>query len=273
MVERDIIIHAHIFKNAGSTFDHTLKQNFADNFIEHREDHLVRSNAGFLHQFLNANPKVQAFSSHSIYHFPQSTDSLHLHSVYFLRHPIERIRSVYNFEKKQPEDASSGAAMAKKMNFKEYVDWRMQDSSPATIRNLQTIFLAGIGHVGMKRHNIAELAMANLEKTPMHGVVDRYDESMIVLEDYLAPYFPQIDLSYVRRNVTDTDFDTSVEVKSQRLLDELPTDLARAVQEKNQLDMTLYQKANELLDQKLAAIADVGQRLAEFKERCRRRAS
>lgn len=38
MGKRDIILHSHIFKNAGTTFDYSLEKNFGKNFIDHRDD-------------------------------------------------------------------------------------------------------------------------------------------------------------------------------------------------------------------------------------------
>ena len=39
---RHIILHGHIFKNAGTTFDWSLQKNFGKNFLDHRKDLLMR---------------------------------------------------------------------------------------------------------------------------------------------------------------------------------------------------------------------------------------
>ena len=189
MANRNVIVHVHIFKNAGSTFDSSLLANFGDDFLDHRKDELIRNDKDFLQKYLKENDNIKAFSSHSVYHKPEDFDDVNLHAVYFLRHPIERFRSVYSFEKKQPVEASTGARMAKVLDFKEYVEWRMKDDVPATIRNLQTIFLAGQGANHKKSiKDLYEFAFKNLINSSLVGVVDRYDESMVVFEEHLKQF-------------------------------------------------------------------------------------
>ncbi len=266
---RDIIVHVHIFKNAGSSFDDTLLTNFNDNFIDHREDTLIRSNKIFLKDYLLRNNKVKAFSSHSIYHKPEDFDNVKLHTAYFLRHPIERIRSVYSFEKKQPAKDSLGATKAKELDFQEYIAWRMQDDAPPTIRNLQTIFFAGTGHGANKMDKKFELALKTLNDSPLVGVVDRYDESMVIFEEYLKQFFTNIDLSYIRQNITDTNIKASVEEKVEKLLQQFDEPLQELVKKKNAFDLELYEKANTLLDEKIDKIEDFDKKLNDFKERCK----
>ena len=38
MTKKDVIVHIHIFKNAGSSFDSSLRENFGKNFVDHRDD-------------------------------------------------------------------------------------------------------------------------------------------------------------------------------------------------------------------------------------------
>jgi len=267
--DRNVILHVHIFKNAGSSFDDTLLSNFNNEFIDHREDHLIRNDHNFLKNYLTEHKSIKAFSSHSVYHTPRDFDEVKLHAVYFLRHPIERIKSVYSFEKKQPVKDSSGAKMAKELNFQEYVSWRMEEHAPATIRNLQTIFLAGQGVNHKKSINqLYQFAFKNLMGSPLVGVVDRYDESMVIFEEHLKQFFPQIDLSYIRRNVTDTDTSASVEEKVEKLLQQLDLPLQKLVKEKNEFDLELYARANSLLDDKIASISNFQIKLDNFKDRC-----
>lgn len=204
-MDRDVIVHVHIFKNAGSSFDDALLNFFNNNFVDHREDEaLKKGKMAYLTKYLDDHPNIKAFSSHSVYFIPTNTEKFRFHPIYFLRNPIERIRSVYDFEKKQLPAITQGAIKAKKLNFKEYVAWYMQHDSPATIRNLQTIFLSG-GKNDFER--AFKSALNNLKKTQCIGIVDRYDESMVVFEDYLRDYFPGIDLSYIRRNTTNLNHD------------------------------------------------------------------
>ena len=39
---RHVILHGHIFKNAGTSFDWSLERSFGEAFVDHREDKLMR---------------------------------------------------------------------------------------------------------------------------------------------------------------------------------------------------------------------------------------
>jgi len=266
---RDIIIHIHIFKNGGTTFDNILRSNFGKEFIDHRDDMIVRNDSEFIKQFTILNPDMKAFSSHAIYYRPEDFDSIKFHHVAFVRHPIDRMRSVYNFEKLQPREISLGAKKAKELDFPEYMDWRMQDDTSATLRNSQSIFLAGIGaRISQVTPSIFAIASSNLLKNDFTGVLDRYEESMVVLEEQLSPIFGNVDLSFVRANITDKDIGKSIEEKVEAILDSLPKELAKKAIEKNFYDLKLYKMANDLLDIKISTIADFEERLENFKYRC-----
>ena len=265
---RNFIVHVHIFKNAGSSLDGALERNFQDAFVDHREDHLIRTNEEFLKEYLQKHENIQAFSSHSVYFKPRSFDNVNLHPIYMLRHPIERMKSVFSFEKKQPAGDSLGAKMAKQFNFEEYVSWRMQDDVPPTIRNLQTVFLAGANHHANHLDKKFQLALETLDESPLIGVVDRYDESMVVFEEYLRPFFPDIDLSYVRKNVTDTNTELSVEEKANKILMQFDAKMQEKIKEKNKYDLELYERANILLDENIEKIDNFREKLYDFKKRC-----
>lgn len=84
MWKRDIILHSHIFKNAGTTFDYILEKNFGKSFIDHRDDkNVVDGRQRYLNDFLNKNKKIKAFSSHSIHFKAKNSFKYNFHQVYF----------------------------------------------------------------------------------------------------------------------------------------------------------------------------------------------
>lgn len=274
--ERYLIAHVHIFKNAGSTFDSVLEKNFAKGFIDHRyDDAMIKGGSNYLKSLIAENKTLKSISSHHIYFNPKEAESnnVKIIPVYFLRHPIERIKSVYNFEKQQPKEASLGAEMAKELDFEQYVSWRMRDDVGATIRNCHTVFLSGEGPKANKYDEKFLFAKKNIEQTQLIGIVDRYDESMVVFEEYLKHYFPNIDLSYTRKNVTDKNIELSCNEKASRLLSGLSEDLQKLVLEKNDYDLKLYEFANQKLNTNIANISDFENKLNDFKKRCKTRAN
>ncbi|EAQ95708.1 hypothetical protein [Congregibacter litoralis] len=270
---RHIILHGHIFKNAGSTFDWSLSRNFADGFLDHRDNRAMRQQrAKHLAMVVASTPSLTALSSHHLcYPLPQPPDVI-FHPVYLLRHPIERIQSVYAFERKQDAD-TPGAIAAKEKDFAEYVAWRMEEEVPRTIRDYQTSYIAGFHTRQVKATAPADWmqrALHHLEFLDCVGVVDRYDESMVVFEDYLKPYFPDIDLAYVRQNVTqDRSANETINSRVHDTLDKLG-DLAAEVLSKNSYDLALYRQANQKLDDSIARIDDFDRRLSKFRKRCKR---
>ncbi len=269
---RNIILHSHIFKNAGTTFDYTLKNNFKEDFIDHRDDvDMIDGKQKYLIQYLKKNKSIKALSSHSIHFTAKSNANFNFHQVYFIRHPIERIKSVYNFEKKQGSHTSLGAKMANELNFIDYIEWRMGEDVPATIRNCHTLFLSGEGPQANNVDNKFKAAHATLKQLVLIGVVDRYDESMVVFEEYLTQYFSNIDLSYIRQNITNKDNKKNVEEKVKEVMDTFNPNLKEIILKKNSYDMKLYEMSNNKLDEQIAKIMNFDERLKFFKQRCKDR--
>jgi len=237
---RKVIIHKHLFKNAGTTFDWSLKKNFENSFCDHREDMPMRKHGeAYLIKYLEENPKIKALSSHHIwFHFSQN-ENIELIPIYILRHPIERIRSVYNFEKLQ-ESNTLGAQMAKKMSFSEYVNWRMDKSSPATIRNFHTRFCCGKKTAKPLTDKDYQLAVEEINKTNCVGIVDHYKDSMVLFEKELKKMGIKVDLSFKAQNVKQDIKNIDYEKRANTILNELGDELAEKVIQENQYDIDLY---------------------------------
>ena len=218
---RHIIVHGHIFKNAGTSFDWSLNRAFGDRFIDHREDKLMREKKGkHLAEFVHEHPSLCALSSHHLCFPRPEIDDVVFHPVYFVRHPIERIASVYSFERRQEAD-TLGARAAKEKSFSDYVRWRFQSDVPSTIRDYQVRNVIGAHDLSLGAATVSWLseALSHLESIDCVGVVDRYDESMVVFEESLRPFFPDIDLAYERQNVSDPDKLQTVDERVQEALE------------------------------------------------------
>ena len=268
---RVIIAHGHIFKNAGTTFDWSLERNFASGFLDHRDDKAMRE-LGAKHLLALADERrdLQAVSSHFLCRPLPQTEDIQFEPVYFLRHPLERIDSVYAFEKRQDAD-TSGARAAKSMDFRAYVGWRMRAEVARTIRDYQTCNIAGRHETeGPCEVNFRTLkgAMDNLWQVRCVGVVDRYDESMVTFEHVLQDFFPSIDLAYVRQNAgTGEATQLSLPEKVDKVVRKLG-DLRHKVLANNSFDLALYRFANQKLDEAILEIPDFAARLTNFRQRC-----
>lgn len=263
--KKPIIIHAHMFKNAGSSLDWSLARCFKDGFLDHRDNDSMMEGGDYLQTYLKENKHIQALSSHWI-NFPlPKMSGLRIFSILIFRHPIERIRSVYKFERKQEPAETPGSIKAKELCFRDYVDWQMNPMPGPAIKDYQTRYCSGT-YLGDDLKNKFQLAQNTLSKTPLIGLVDCYDESMLLFEDQLRPYFPQIDLSYVRQNITQSNKLTQSQ-RIEQTLDELGP-VADKVLEKNHFDLLLYKQAESIFKKRLQGIKNQSTRLDRFRAHC-----
>lgn len=270
---RHVILHGHIFKNAGTTFDWSLRKNFGDSFLDHRQDQLMRQDgSAHLQQLLLDKPQLKAISSHHMTRTLPEMAQVRFTQIYLLRHPLLRLRSVYDFERKQ-RGQTPGSKAAKSKSFRDYVEWRMQQSVAHTIRNYQTLYLAG--HHGLANDEALSSkhfpqAIAAIGGEQMICVVERYDESMVVLEENLRQYFPEIDLAYVPQNVSRSKVrKASAGDIVAGTLDELGS-LQKTAIDNNSYDLALYQLALSRLQTRTSSIEGFKNKLADFRERCQR---
>jgi len=270
---RHIILHGHIFKNAGTTLDWALQRNFGDGFLDHRDDNAMLSDGrSHLQQLVQGNPRLCAISSHHMTRDLPPLPGVTFLPVSLLRHPIARMRSVYDFERQQ-QASTPGAVAAKSNDFKAYVAWRMQPEVRRTLRNYQTLHLAGQHELAsdeaISLQHFAD-ALGNVSAVSLIGVVERYDESMVVFEELLGRHFPHVDLSYIPQNVGVAGGKTGREYSATLvagILDELG-DLQKKVIDENSFDLALYQAALQRLQSMIAAIDAFPEKLQDFRQRC-----
>lgn len=247
---RFVIVHVHIFKNAGTTLDWVFAKNFGNDFHDHRDDEsMVDGGRGYLRRYIVEHSKVKAISSHHIYFNPASISipRTRVIPVYIIRHPIERILSVYKFERKQKSSAI-GPTHAKMLDFNDFVDWRMSSEEASTIVNANSIYCSG--HRGVIGEIEYLLAKNNLTNTPLVAVVDRFTESMEVFKKFLVGIYPCIDLSYTRQNVGQPER-KSLEEKILEVEGLLSEDVKQKIYSLNEYDLKLYDFANTLLGNRL----------------------
>lgn len=262
---RTVLLHGHMFKNAGSTFDWSLQRCFRHDFFDHRDDDAMRQGASYLGQFLQEHEHVQALSSHWLtFPLPQPLE-IDLQLVLLFRHPLERIRSVYAFERQQQGLTAPGIARAKELEFLDYVRWRLQPAVGPVIRNYHTRYCCG-NYMGEDIEAMYERAVATIESTPLLGLVHRYEESMVLFEYHLQEMFPGLDLSWKIQNSSSADSLSAAEK-----LDAAERDLAPVMEQvvaANSYDLKLYAAVESRFEQVLACVPDLQLRLQRLRVRC-----
>jgi hypothetical protein len=263
---RHLLLHAHLFKNAGSSLDDSLRRNFGDTFTDHRDDDAMRRGATYLGPYIDSHPRLRALSSHWItFPLPKLPD-VTIHPVLLFRDPLERILSVYRFERRQRGDAP-GVRQARQSRFREYVQWRLQDGVGPVIRNFHTRYCSGDYH-GNDLDAMYARAIEILDSTQLLGLVHRYDESMTLFEYHLRPFFPDLDLSGKAMNTSDETPIAYVE-KRQRALAELGPLLDDAV-EANGYDLRLFAEVESRFETALKGIPEFTDRLRDLRQRNRK---
>jgi len=100
------------------------------------------------------------------------------------------------------------------------------------------------------------------------GVVERYDESMLMLEHCLKKYFPTLDLSYQRKNVSPESKSEDYMNSVNALLQELDEDVAEKLKQANAFDLALYDRANQKLNVEMLEIPALQDKKVELANRC-----
>lgn len=251
---RHIIIHYHIFKNAGTTIDGILEKNFGTQcgYIEGANPWDTLESDLIL-KYAMDNPQLKSISSHQArLPIPVSQD-ISFHPILFLRHPIDRIGSVYYFERNQPVDSPSlGAKIARELGIVEYVKWRLEKGNGSVVKNFQTIYLAGRQHdmrSAVATDQDLQLAIERISLSPNFGVVEYFNESITRIGKYLSQYFGPVDMRYSIKN-------RSNERKAvvQARLDDMEAVLGRnlftRLIDENDMDMQLYETSLRLFSRK-----------------------
>jgi hypothetical protein len=124
---RPIILHYHLFKNAGTTIEYILDCNFQEGHRRIENDVLryALPNSKII-DLVKSDSTIKAVSSHQARPPLPQSEGITFLPIIFLRHPLDRIESIYLFEKKLPPDTPSwGGKMARKLSFPDYVKWRL----------------------------------------------------------------------------------------------------------------------------------------------------
>jgi hypothetical protein len=236
------IVHVHGFKCAGTTFSASIAENYRDEFlcIEPRTPgimkwEMVREKVSQL--------KVKAISSHSL-RIP-SVSIQNCLFIHLIREPNARLISAWRFEKRTGQVDCS---------FAEYLIEQADNS------NLQSKLMIDEAYDWQSVDDIAKqefLRYLRHRPNVFLGVVERYDESMAVLEQVIKQKFRFIDLSYAFA----LNIDEAVGPKIETGMD-VPMRFTH-------LDAILHKLANARLDMFISTYPNFAELLTDFRYRCK----
>ena len=242
---RTVIVHYHIFKNAGSTFDSMLEATFGArwaNFDKPQAAAYITPSE--MAEFIVSHPDLAAVSSHhAVLPLPE-IPGVTLLPALFLRHPLDRARSVYDFERRQGIEAgpvSKGAEQAAKMSFAEYLRWRLDATVNGVVANFQTVRL--IHDPKFNRHKLTEddfqLAWRRLRELPFIGLVEDFDLSVNRFSILTNNHKIKFTSNYSLKNQSQRESNLNERLKKMKL--ELGEMIWRELVLRNEMDIRMYE--------------------------------
>ena len=204
---RRVLIHYHIFKNAGTTIEEILANTFYERYdrLDRPDYDALISNAEVV-RFVRGRPALQALSSHQIRYPRPTAPGILFFDICFLRDPLDRIRSTYDYFRIRPAEGEEVSELSNRLAFREFLEC-MVEQHPWRINDAQVNILAGRG-VDDDPATPADLerALAVMREASFLGVVDLYRESMAVARHWMRPgmrpAFPHFNFDQPAANVS-----------------------------------------------------------------------
>lgn len=235
-----LLVHFHIFKNAGTSVDKMLRRNFGAGWGE--EEFTGGTLAERQHRFrdyLAGRGDLSAFSSHTAQLPAPDLPGRTVVPIVFVRHPLLRIRSAYRFERQQ-DAQTRGAILAKSTDLAGYVTALLQEPKMRHARNFQ-VFRFAAGTPGPAAQDLRR-ALETAARLPFVGLVEAYDRSIDRLAELIRPLFPDFQPVTLHENATSSTDERSVADKLAALHGELGGTLYDRLTRENALDLELYEQ-------------------------------
>ena len=199
---KPIIVHNHIFKNAGSSLDKILQINFKKRFQDNQDNLNDINDLVYLSNLIKKN-NLRSISSHSFYGPIFFENLFTSFNIVLLRNPIHRILSAYEFERKQDINiygSFPAVVKAHQLNFKGYILWRLDQHH--SIRNFQFKKMTRDGNLLSAKKKLSKADIINVyNKYDFVGVVELFDSSIKKLKNSLAHFNIDLKVMSVKYNV------------------------------------------------------------------------
>jgi sulfotransferase famil protein len=268
-----IIIHCHIFKNAGSTFDFSLGRSFQHKLrkfdVKGQPANIVSYDV--IRSKLDEDSNIMAFSSHQLnlpllpYDYPRP-----ILPIMFVRHPVDRIESAYYYYKRlEPSAQPPTMRKAVSKDFNGFVQLILGTDEGVPYRNMQVRKAARADRKLVIDDADYDNALKYIGKCLFVGCVERYDASIVILEDKLKPFFPNIDLSYVKQNIT-PERATTLKGRLEKMKSTIGEEAFEKLVRWNKYDFALRRHVISKIDGIVDSDPDFQDKLDAFRRRCKK---
>lgn len=255
--ERNVIVHYHLFKNAGTSIDKVLQDNFGKKRWRNAEFSgpttnipavlSGRSSAPQVQDWLAAHPEVVALSSHTAAMPLPELPATRVFPIVMVRNPIIRLQSSYLFQRKRFAAGfdRKTTRLAGENDLAGYLRGLLAMHQQSLAHNFAAVRLAAAVEGSPER--IRQRAFEALERLPFVGVVERFELSMQVLERWLAPHFPGVRARPAWRNAADVAGVPLAE-RLDGMRAEIGNDLYDRLVAANRVDLELHAAASMKID-------------------------
>lgn len=250
---RFVILHYHFLKSAGMTIEDILRRSFEDGFASidtpDRDGHFSTE---ALLSLLHGNPRLKAVSSHQIrYPVPQVRGFLFF-DLCFLRDPIDRIRSIYDYFREKPGAGDPVSEFANALPLGEFMA-RLIQEMPWYINDAQVNLLAN-GIVNDTPSSLDfDRAVRKMLRTSFLGVVDRFHESLVGGQYFLQPGFPELACFGEAANTT-AGLEATLETRKERVRRACDADTYAELLRLNELDSKLVDLARAEVERRFQCV-------------------
>ncbi|HCP80253.1 MAG TPA: hypothetical protein DIT67_01190 [Octadecabacter sp.] len=231
---RTVVLHYHLFKNAGTSLDQVLKHNFGKAWVTTEFHTNAATNTPDVENWIVQNPDASAFSSHTMKGPLPSIQGVQIIPVMLLRDPVARIRSAYQFERAQTSD-SWGAQLAKQHDFEGYVHARLGRAKDRQCNNFQTSRLASFSPNKQPELMRAFDGIRLINTSGVIGLVSNFNATIQSLTKRLRNDFPNFHWVHARAN------------SSNSYNEPVSSDLNQLLREKNADDLVVLRTLRDLL--------------------------
>lgn len=245
---RNVILHYHLFKNAGSSVDGILSKSFGDQWLAFDPNNPAgKVSSENLALLIENNPEIVAFSSHSIVP-PLPQGDFKIFPIVVLRDPIARVMSAYSFEWKK----QLGLEKAKG-SLTDYIREKFDKPRANAIEDFQTFRLAVSDSQktapSPNDHDEEILSQAKtfLAELPVFGLVEEFETSLKLFQKTFESSFPDMKFENEVRNVT-ADPSIAIYKRHEKIRDTIGNDTYEELIRRNQLDIKLYSYAQGRFD-------------------------
>jgi Domain of unknown function (DUF6473)/Sulfotransferase family len=264
--KRHVLVHFHIFKCAGMSVDSMLSRSFGDGFESFDLDsETICIDERTLLDRIERNPRLEAISCHQLRPPISGNALIRLHPFLFLRDPIDRVHSLYYYERmgvRRQTSTQIHTIKANELNFRQFVEWCLEKpGSAAPIANYQTrvcsVWRNGStqedwDNTWADERNLRQ-ALGFLSTLLFVGVVEKFAECIHELVATYKYLFPELQPMIVQENTTREHSALPLAERHTIIRNALGEALYYRLMRHNALDIALYKYASERLSKKVAS--------------------